>query len=554
MATAPITAPTNRLSVVESIDVASEPSLRRSSSRLVLAVTVVAAMAATAWSATTHSLLIYGDSRAHLDVARHVTDALTPGLVQLGSVWLPLPHILLVPLVAIRPLWHSGAAGAIVGGVCFIYATSRMYALVIELTENRVAAWCSVFVLVANLNLLYLQTTALTEPVLLAFMVGAVYHLAVWMRTLSVRSLMWCALLTLGATLSRYEGWPFLVGIVGIVLLWSLRHDRRKKAPEANVVFVGILGGYGIALWLVYNLVIFHDALYWMHSAYSAHAIDGKGVRFGMLATKGDVVDSVLTYGWAVLGIVGVPVLAISGIAVLVVAVRRSLERERSLLVLLGLFVPVAFGVTALFLGQETIRVPQHAPYGMYNIRYALVALPVCAAAIGLMVARVRWSAVLAIAGVVATAVIMAIATPIALADGQSGISSATAGHPERAAAFLHAHYRGGEVLADDAASATFIFASDLDLDQFVTVGFHPYWERAMTEPAKHVRWLATVPGDAVDINMKRHPERFKEFRLVKRDGRMRIYQRSSVSLAHPSTKSAIARAPGADVGDRLRS
>ena len=34
-----------------------------------------------------------------------------------------------------------------------------------------------------NLNLLYLQSTALTEPVLLAFMVGAIYHLACWMRT-----------------------------------------------------------------------------------------------------------------------------------------------------------------------------------------------------------------------------------------------------------------------------------------------------------------------------------------------------------------------------------
>ena len=98
---------------------------------------LAAAVGATIWSARTHSMLLYSDAQTHLDIARHVTDGLRPGLVQLGSVWLPLPHLLLVPLVAVNGLWHSGAAGAIVGGCCFVYSAVRIYTLVDEVTGSE---------------------------------------------------------------------------------------------------------------------------------------------------------------------------------------------------------------------------------------------------------------------------------------------------------------------------------------------------------------------------------------------------------------------------------
>src|SRR5205807_9127397 len=62
-----------------------------------------------------------------------------------------------------RPLWHSGAAGAIIGGICFTYASVRIFTLVRELADSDVAAWCAFGLFVANANMLYVQTTALTE-------------------------------------------------------------------------------------------------------------------------------------------------------------------------------------------------------------------------------------------------------------------------------------------------------------------------------------------------------------------------------------------------------
>ena len=41
--------------------------------------------------------LAYNDARSHLDIGRRVVEGLKPGLAQLGSVWLPLPHILMIP-------------------------------------------------------------------------------------------------------------------------------------------------------------------------------------------------------------------------------------------------------------------------------------------------------------------------------------------------------------------------------------------------------------------------------------------------------------------------
>ena len=113
------------------------PGPASSTARIVYLVAVAWAVAACVWSARTHSFFLYSDARTHLDIARHVTDALTPGLAQLGSVWLPLPHLLLVPLVASTWMWHSGAAGAIVGGACFVYSAVRVYTLVDELTGSR---------------------------------------------------------------------------------------------------------------------------------------------------------------------------------------------------------------------------------------------------------------------------------------------------------------------------------------------------------------------------------------------------------------------------------
>jgi hypothetical protein len=494
----------------------------------VAAVATLLAVAVTVWSASTHSLLLYGDAQAHLDVARRVSDGLTTGLAQLGSVWLPLPHLLLVPFVAVSALWHTGLAGAIVSGGCFIYSAVRMYSLVFELTGSRLGAWAAFAVLALNLNLLYIQTTALTEPVLIAFVIGAVFHLARWLRTFAMAELIWAAAMTTCATLARYEGWALLAVEVAAVVLWGRLADRRERSQGANSLMFVLIASYGVGLWLLYNLAIFGNPFYFLDSAYSAEKINGAQAQFGLLGTRGHPGTSLLTFGWDLVGIVGPVLLAFAGLA-LVLAFARGPRRRERLFVLAVLASPVIFEVVMLYVGQITIRVPQLAPHQMWNVRYGLMALPLCAVAVGCVAAGSRLRAALAVGAVAASTAIMAVGTPLTLADGRSGISSANAGHPALVADYLRSHYRGGEVLADDRSASSAMFESHLDLAQFVSPGFHPYWEHALADPPAHVQWVLAYPGDAVARDMSAHPGRFARYRLVLTDRGGRLYARRTL-------------------------
>ena len=100
-----------------------------------------------------------------------------------------------------------------------------------------------------------------------------------------VRDLLWGALFVFCATLTRYEGWALLATSVLVVGVWASLNDRRQKSPQANLVLFAMISSYGIVLWLLYNLIIFHDPLYFLHSAYSAQAINEAQAQFA--GTKG---------------------------------------------------------------------------------------------------------------------------------------------------------------------------------------------------------------------------------------------------------------------------
>src|ERR1700744_1272160 len=60
------------------------------------------------------------DAIARLDIARKMIDSITPGVGQLGAIWLPFPQVLTIPFIWNNFLWHSGFAGSIISGIAFI--------------------------------------------------------------------------------------------------------------------------------------------------------------------------------------------------------------------------------------------------------------------------------------------------------------------------------------------------------------------------------------------------------------------------------------------------
>src|SRR3989338_8505791 len=100
--------------------------------------------------------LAYNDARSHLDIGRRVVEGLKPGLAQLGSVWLPLPHILMAPTVWNDFMWHSGLAGAIQSMASFVATALLIYAFLRKLGVGLLGRLFAVAVFAANLNILYL--------------------------------------------------------------------------------------------------------------------------------------------------------------------------------------------------------------------------------------------------------------------------------------------------------------------------------------------------------------------------------------------------------------
>ena len=133
---------------------------------MVLASCAALSAAAVVWSWRHGAMLNYGDAVAHLHIARRVIDSHRPGLSQLGSVWLPLPHLLLIPFVAVYGWWANGIAGMIPSALAFLAACAGIYRLARRWLQPLAAAVALAF-FATNPNLLYLQTTAMTEPLFL---------------------------------------------------------------------------------------------------------------------------------------------------------------------------------------------------------------------------------------------------------------------------------------------------------------------------------------------------------------------------------------------------
>jgi len=122
------------------------------------------------------SLLYYGDAVSHLYSARRFVDTNDPGIIQMGTVWLPLPHLMMLPFSLVDSLFSSGLAGLI---NLPLHALTSVLIYKIILTQTK-RSWIAVIgglLYASNPNLLYLGITAMTEASFLLFFVAINFYL-----------------------------------------------------------------------------------------------------------------------------------------------------------------------------------------------------------------------------------------------------------------------------------------------------------------------------------------------------------------------------------------
>lgn len=509
-------------------------------------------------------ILLYGDAVAHINIARRVFDSQTPGLLQLGTVWLPLPHLLMLPFLISDSLWRTGVGGSIPSVIAYVFGVAGIFRLMRgalaahDRTRNvaRAGAWIAALVFGANPNLIYIQTTAMTEAIYLACFIWGVVHFSEWIsKAITTEgagehggnhgSLWKCAVCLAGAELTRYDGW-FLAAAAGTFAGGIL--VRRWKQQHLRWSIVKFLLGIAIAptIWLVYNAAVYRDPLEFARGPYSAKAIELRTAKPGYPAHpgSGNVVDAASfflksaelnmapgNWGriWVLITLAGVLVAARGG---LTLCVGLAL-----------LAVPLFFYTSSIAYGGVPLFVPTWWPFTWYNIRYGLQLLPLFAVSLAILVSVVYrgWQVAansasvsnryLALLKRVSSRVPPAITVSGALAFVAMTYFFVWRSEP---LCFTEAWVNSRTKLALESSVARTISTFPASSKYLMSIGDHvgsfqqagiplrhvinegnhrPWkkpadpdglWERALADPGKYVDFVIAYEGDAVDQQAKK--------------------------------------------------
>jgi hypothetical protein len=361
------------------------------------------------YSTDRFSLIYYGDSVSHLVRAREYVDNINPGLFeQLGTAWLPLPHLLLLPFTLIEPLFRTGFAGTALSLPCLAITSVLLYKIIKSHLDIGYVAIVGALLYATNPNILYMGITPMTEAPFMLFFVGAAYFFMRWMsgprkylflnsnnkgkglglaslpaRRSSSQSygqsshvfldLIMCSIFVSLATLCRYEGWILPLFFVAFVLITVIRkkdyyHSRKYKI---GVILVSTLSFSGIALWLIWNAYAYNDPLEFANAPYfsaASQALERPNRAFLYLQP------------WNVVSLYGITAFAIYGPVLLVTAVLgyllhrylgKSEERRKRRNLYLFLAMPPLFTVVSLLVGIGEMNQRQ-----WFNSRFAIILAP----------------------------------------------------------------------------------------------------------------------------------------------------------------------------------
>jgi hypothetical protein len=501
-------------------------------------------------------LLLYGDAVAHINIARRVFDSQTPGLLQLGTVWLPLPHLLMIPFIFSDTMWRNGAGGSIPSMIAYVLGVIGIFRLVRGMLEASVrtkpaavlGAWAAAFAYGANPNLIYMQATAMTESVYLALFVWAVVYFAEFIRSLRQNelrknelrktedadgrqtpgartSLVRCTYCLAGAELTRYDGW-FLAGAMGAaVVVIVLRRWQNRALDDLNLRQDAAKFLLGIAvvpvLWLVYNGVVYGNALEFANGPYSAKAIEQR-VGAPNPALHSARVAAIYYLKSAQLNMAegnwGRFWLAAAFLAAAIGAWKLRVQSAPMLL----LWVPLVFYALSIAYGSVPIHVHNWWPFATFNQRYGLELLPMFAVSTGVLTASVFLlgellgargrhggklvAAMLALAGVTYASVWKAEPQCLKEARRNWEIRNPLDSAVERIIGTLP---RNSRFLMELGEHVGVMQQLGIPLRQVVNNENHrPWkrpsdpeglWERALADPPRYVDFVIAFDGDAVD-------------------------------------------------------
>ena len=495
-------------------------------------------------------LLLYGDAVAHINIARRVFDSRTPGLLQLGTVWLPLPHLLILPFLISDAAWQSGIGGSVPSMVAYALGAAGIFRLVRGVltvdsqpdTAARIAGWTSAIIYAANPNLIYLQATAMTESLYLALFIWSVVYFSEFVRSIKAArlarqtetttkqrssemassSLVKCGLCLTGACLTRYDGWFLAAAICVAALAVALKAKAFDQISRRSLAKFVLLAAAAPALWLAYNAIVYRNPLEFANGPYSARAIEKKstaathpGAHHLPVAFQYFLKSAELNMAVGSLQKLWVAVLLV-GVAAVLILGRRAWP-----LLLLG--IPIPFYMLSIAYSGVPLYVPTWWPFSFYNVRYGLQLLPFFSALAGVIICLLlrfapNRSLKITVASAAAILIVASYASvwrtqPVsfqeALVNSRSRIAFETS-----LASNLQKLPHDSSLLMYLGDHVGALQRAGIPLRRTINEGNHrPWkapidseglWERALADPSRYVDYVVAIEGDPVDASVQK--------------------------------------------------
>ncbi len=497
----------------------------RETTAVVVSLTVLIGCAV-AWCFEHGWILYYGDAQAHLDLSRSIIDSRTPGYDQLGTVWLPLLHVICLPFVRNDSLWSTGLAGAIPVALCFVIAGTCFYLAAKDAYASSLAAGVVLSCFALNPNVLYLASVPMTEIV---FSAGIALFLFALFRFRVRQNGTLIALGVLGSwsmSLTRYDGW-FLIPFAA--LAFAIFSERRRwRVFLLFSLWTGLVPLY----WLAHNWWETGNALDFYNGPYSPAAIqaasDYPGYHDWMVAAAYYLKAGQVCTGWplAVLGILGIFCAA----------------RKTAIGPVLFLLVPPVFYVCSIHSAHTPIYVPQLEPHSYYNSRYAIPVVVLAAFGAGaiVLVLPQRWKRFAVVLPLISLAPwVLQPSKEKWVCWKESQVNSeARRAWTEAAVQFLSSRYRWGEGILIPSASGDvsgILCRARIPLRETINVGNGPAWFANTTRPdlVHQDLWAVGQSGDAVTKAIRRgEPMAYRIAAEIQLQGApaLAIYRRSDAA------------------------
>jgi hypothetical protein len=373
-----------------------------------------------------YSLVYFGDSASHMVISRKIVDWPDPGLKQLGTVWLPLPHLLFLPFSLVDPMFTSGFTGVVIGLPSLAVTSVLLFKIVrINLASGlSFVAFVSALLYASNPNILYISLTAMTEAPFMLFFVASAYYFQKWYQNTPVPSiststsstlvienskrtseekpitkfqhycpphlprppeyndLIKCSIFIALASLCRYEAWILPVFLICFIVFLVLK-KKIPKGIRSYTVILSIISTSGVGFWIFYNAYQYANPLEFANVEYysaSSQAFNRQHQESLLLRP----INVLTVYGVSALYMYGPILLA----AAMLGYIANKLCQERNDLNMLYVFLglPPFFTLLTLVIGIGEMRY-------WFNSRFLILISPLVLLLAALLLKNVRMRA-----------------------------------------------------------------------------------------------------------------------------------------------------------------